>query len=205
MPPSEKSPAGNVYDKYATPNPVARMLVTRFRCDLDELHALVAARSQLDIGCGEGVLVSDWAQAHPGCRFVGLDVEDDSLQAQWRMRAGANLTFTTGDAEKPLPYSAGEFELVSAIEVLEHLRDPAAAAREMARVAQGGHLLLSVPREPIWSWLNLARGAYWDRLGCTPGHIQRWSRRGFLRFASELGEVVAVRSPLPWTIVLVRV
>jgi hypothetical protein len=50
----------------------------------------------------------------------------------------------------------------------------------------------------------MARGSYVSDLGNTPGHVNHWSRRGFVDLMSSLGEVVAVRSPLPWTIVLVR-
>ena len=49
---------------------------------------------------------------------------------------------------------------MSAIEVLEHVPDPAHTLAEMARCAQR-HLLVSVPREPLWRALNMARGAYW--------------------------------------------
>jgi hypothetical protein len=73
----------------------------------------------------------------------------------------------------------------------------------MARCA-ARHLLVSVPREPLWRALNMARGAYWSALGNTPGHLNHWSRRSFLELLSHHGEVVEVRSPFPWTMVLVR-
>ena len=50
--------------------------------------------------------------------------------------------------------------MATAIEVLEHVPDPEATLAEMARVARG-YLLVSVPREPLWRGLNMARGAYW--------------------------------------------
>jgi hypothetical protein len=50
----------------------------------------------------------------------------------------------------------------------------------MARCAER-HLLVSVPREPLWRMLNMARGAYWPALGNTPGHLNHWSRRSFVR------------------------
>ena len=75
---------------------------------------------------------------------------------------------------------------------------------EMARCAQR-HLLVSVPREPLWRMLNMARGAYWPALGNTPGHLNHWSRSSFVKLLSRHGEVVEVRSPFPWTMVLVRV
>ena len=99
--------------------------------------------------------------------------------------------------------AANEFDLACAIEVLEHVPDPEHTLAEMARCAER-HLLVSVPREPLWRGLNMARGAYWSDLGNTPGHLNHWSRRSFVRLLSRHGQVVEVRSPFPWTMLLVR-
>jgi hypothetical protein len=74
----------------------------------------------------------------------------------------------------------------------------------MARVAKRW-LLVSVPREPLWRGLNMARLAYLKDLGNTPGHINHWSKRSFVAMLSRYGTVEEVRSPFPWTMVLVRV
>jgi hypothetical protein len=88
--------------------------------------------------------------------------------------------------------------------VLEHVPDPEATLAEMARVARR-RLLVSVPREPLWRGLNMARGAYLRDLGNTPGHVNHWSRRGFESLLSRYGTVEEARSPFPWTMLLVRV
>ena len=88
-------------------------------------------------------------------------------------------------------------------EVLEHLEDPAAGLAEIARVASRT-CLVSVPREPIWRMLNVARGAYWSALGNTPGHLNHWSRAAFSAFVGTRLDVVETASPLPWTVVLAR-
>jgi ubiquinone/menaquinone biosynthesis C-methylase UbiE len=103
-----------------------------------------------------------------------------------------------------LEFADGEFDLVAATEVLEHVLDPERALSEMARVA-GGHLLVSVPHEPLWRALNMARGAYLRDLGNTPGHLNHWSRRSFVATLAGYGDVVEVRSPFPWTMLLARV
>ena len=69
----------------------------------------------------------------------------------------------------------------------------------------GPWLILSVPREPLWRALNLARLSYVGALGNTPGHLNHWSKREFLRFVGDGLEVVEARSPLPWTMALCRV
>ena len=81
---------------------------------------------------------------------------------------------------------------------------PRPRVAEMARVARA-HLLVSVPREPLWRGLNMARGAYLRDLGNTPGHVNHWSKRAFVSLLSRYGTVEEVRSPFPWTMLLVRV
>jgi hypothetical protein len=65
-------------------------------------------------------------------------------------------------------------------------------------------LIVSVPREPLWRGLNLARLSYVGALGNTPGHLNHWSKRGFLRFLESRVDVVETRNPLPWTMALCR-
>ena len=193
---------GNTYDKYGSSNPLVRRLMASFERTLDELLARAEPRSLLDVGCGEGVLVHQWAQRLPHARIVGIDLEEDSIQAGWAERQAPNLEYRTMPAEE-LPFATDEFDLASAIEVLEHVPDPEHTLAEMARCAER-HLLVSVPREPLWRGLNIARGAYLAQLGNTPGHLNHWSKRSFTRLLSRHGQVVELRSPFPWTMLLVR-
>jgi len=194
---------GNTYDKYGSTNPVVRRLMAGFERSLDELFVRADPNSLLDVGCGEGVLVHQWAQRlGPERRVVGIDLQEESIQAGWSQRTAPNLEYRVMAAES-LPFAESEFDLASAIEVLEHVPDPAHTLSEMARCAQR-HLLVSVPREPMWRMLNMARGAYWSDLGNTPGHLNHWSKRSFVALLSRYGQVVEIRSPFPWTMLLVR-
>jgi SAM-dependent methyltransferase len=193
---------GNTYDKYGSSNPVVRRLMSGFEASLQELFELAAPRSLLDVGCGEGVLVQQWARRLGDGRVVGIDLEEDSIQAGWAEHEAPNLEYRVMEAAE-LPFADGEFDLASAIEVLEHVPHPEHTVAEMARCAER-HLLVSVPREPLWRMLNMARGAYWPALGNTPGHLNHWSRRSFVELLSRHGEVAEVRSPFPWTMLLVR-
>ncbi len=201
---AEGTVTGNTYDKYGSTNPVVRRLMTGFEGALEELFAQADPRSILDVGCGEGVLTQQWAQrlAPAGGRVVGIDLEDPAIQAEWATRREPNLDYQVMKAER-LPFGDGEFELASAVEVLEHVPDPEHTLAEMARVASR-HLLVSVPREPLWRALNIARGAYLRELGNTPGHLNHWSKRAFVELLERHGEVVEARSPFPWTMLLVR-
>jgi ubiquinone/menaquinone biosynthesis C-methylase UbiE len=196
-------PTGNTYDKYGSSNPLVRRMMGRFHAALDELWEAAAPSSVLDVGCGEGVLTADWAEKLGDGRIVGIDLDDPKLRAEWAARSRPNLEYRAVEATD-LPFADGEFDLVSAIEVLEHVPDPRRTLAEMARVASRG-LLVSVPREPIWRAMNMARGAYLRDLGNTPGHLHHWSRRGFLELLGEHGRVEEVRSPSVWTMALVGV
>jgi 2-polyprenyl-3-methyl-5-hydroxy-6-metoxy-1,4-benzoquinol methylase len=199
---------GNTYDKYGSANPVVRRLMAGFERNLEELFVQAAPTSLLDVGCGEGVLVHQWAKRLGTARVVGVDLEEESIQAGWRERQAPNLEYRVmeagrADRVESLPFADREFDLACAIEVLEHVPDPEHTVAEMARCAER-HLLVSVPHEPLWRMLNMARGAYWSALGNTPGHLNHWSRRSFVELLSRHGEVVEVRSPFPWTMLLVR-
>jgi 2-polyprenyl-3-methyl-5-hydroxy-6-metoxy-1,4-benzoquinol methylase len=148
------------------------------------------------------VLTHKWAARVAPGRVVGIDLEDPAIQAEWEQRQAPNLEYRIMKAEK-LPFADGEFDVAAAIEVLEHVPDPEHTVAEMARVASG-HLLVSVPREPLWRALNVLRGAYVRQWGNTPGHLNHWSKPSFCDFVNAHGRIAAVRSPFPWTMLLVR-
>jgi 2-polyprenyl-3-methyl-5-hydroxy-6-metoxy-1,4-benzoquinol methylase len=199
----EGTVTGNTYDKYGSTNPVVRRLMGAFEGTLDELFTQADPQSLLDVGCGEGVLTQQWAQRlGERRRVVGIDLDDPALHAEWVKRTAPNLEYRVMKAEN-LPFADGEFDAAAAIEVLEHVPDAEHTVAEMARVAKRW-LLVSVPREPLWRALNMARGAYWKDLGNTPGHLNHWSKRSFVALLSRHGEVVEARSPFPWTMLLVR-
>jgi 2-polyprenyl-3-methyl-5-hydroxy-6-metoxy-1,4-benzoquinol methylase len=193
---------GNVYDKYGTSNPVARRLVAGFMRRFDELVERTGAGEAHEVGCGEGELAIRLASR--GLRVRGTDAFPQVLEeARRRARAAAvGIDFEPARVEEldPGEHSA---ELIVCCEVLEHLEEPRRALDVLAGLAQPW-LLASVPREPLWRALNLARLSYLGRLGNTPGHLNHWSRGGFVRFLTSRFEVVEVRSPIPWTMVLCR-
>ena len=196
-------PTGNTFDKYGSTNPIVRRLMGGFESTLQELLQHAAPESILDVGCGEGVLTERWAEQLDPRPVVGIDLEDPKLQVEWAARQRPNLQFRAMPAEH-LPFGDGEFDLATAIEVLEHVPEPEHTVAEMARVARR-YALVSVPREPLWRVLNLARGAYLTDLGNTPGHVNHWTKRRFERLLARHGRVIEARSPFPWTMLLVAV
>jgi ubiquinone/menaquinone biosynthesis C-methylase UbiE len=193
---SPVGPIGNHYDKYASQNPVERRMMEGFLRTLDGMLAPLAPTSILEVGVGEGEILQRVMARFPQATARGIDLPDDDLPKEWEAR-GVPAEF--GDATA-MRFSDGEFDLVMAIEVLEHVPEPERALREMARVCKG-NVIFSVPFEPLWRAGNLARGRYWKQLGNTPGHINHWSRWSFKGVVSRYFDVVEVASPMPWTMI----
>jgi ubiquinone/menaquinone biosynthesis C-methylase UbiE len=190
---------GNTYDKYTSKNPIERRLVDGFFSALVESLPRHPPETVLEVGVGEGEVSTKLRKLYPQARIVGVDLPDERLAAEWCARGLVGLCGDIVD----LPFPAKTFDLVMAIEVLEHVPDPEAAIAELARLSRG-HLVLSVPREPIWRLANLLRGKYLSALGNTPGHVQHWSRRAFTELVGTHLDIEGLRSPFPWTMVSAR-
>jgi 2-polyprenyl-3-methyl-5-hydroxy-6-metoxy-1,4-benzoquinol methylase len=198
---------GNHTQKYTAKNPAIRWLTERWVANLEAIFGRIDAETRrtgsppqrvLEVGCGEGV-ISDKLQRRWG-NTVGLDLPDAGLRAQWREIGGDPAPgFLHADALR-LPFQDGLFDVVVAVEVLEHLPDPAQGLAEIARVGRG-QVVLSVPREPIFRGCNLIAGRYVKDLGNTPGHLNHWSGAAFKRFVGNVAAVREVTYPFPWTTV----
>lgn len=192
-------PTGNTYNKYGSTNPIERRLMQAFFTTLDRCLPDTRPTRILEVGVGEGEVARRLGERWPGARVVGVDLPDPTLASAW---ASSPVDGLFGDIAG-LPFPDRCFDLVLAIEVLEHVPDPEAALAELARVATS-HLVLSVPREPIWRVANLARGKYVGALGNTPGHVNHWSRGRFSGLVGRRFEVTGVHAPFPWTMVAAR-
>lgn len=193
--------AGNVYNKYEARNPIARWLMQGFLRAVEDLVRQSGAMDIHEIGCGEGHLSVRLA-AVSGGRMRASDFSVQVIDLARKLHADAGIAFKAAAIEDLSP-SEDAAELIVCCEVLEHLPDPEASLDKLRSLARP-YCLLSVPREPIWRILNMARGRYWRDLGNTPGHLQHWSRSSFLRLVRRYFDVVAERQPLPWTVVLCR-
>jgi ubiquinone/menaquinone biosynthesis C-methylase UbiE len=197
------TPTGNTYDKYGTTNPIEQRMMAGFMSALDRMLDRATAdrtpRRILEVGVGEGVVTQRLTERFPEVPVVGIDLPDPELARRW---GPGRWSCSFADATR-LPFADATFDLVLAIEVLEHVPVPDRALREIQRVCRRD-LVASVPFEPIWRVGNVARGRYVRDLGNTPGHVNHWTRRSFRRFVDGRFDVVDVASPLPWTMVRAR-
>lgn len=194
--------SGNYYDKYHSSNPIARALMNGFLGAFDALSAQTGASSAFEVGCGEGEL--SMRLLARGLDVNGCDLEADAVAKAniEAAKAGYGKRFTQRSI---YDLADGEIavDLLVCCEVLEHLPDPRAGLERLA-AQKMDYILLSVPREPIWRIMNCARGKYLSDLGNTPGHLQHWSKRGFIKLVGSAFDIIEMRSPLPWTMVLAR-
>src|SRR5262249_29865733 len=131
---------GNTFDKYQTTNPIEQRMMRGFLDAFDAMLARTSPTRVLEVGVAEGEIMTRIRARFPEASIVGLDLPDPQFPPLWRER---DLACAFGDAVA-LPYPDRSFDLVVAIEVLEHVPQPERALRELARVGTGS-LIASVP------------------------------------------------------------
>ena len=189
-------------EKYADKNPVVSFVIGRFFERLRGVIAEIGPRTLLDAGCGEGEMLRRGVLPD-GMRPVCLDLRLSSL-LEVGMEVGETKRVCA--SVQALPFAARSFDVVSCLEVLEHLGDPAAAVRDLARVARIA-VVLSAPYEPYFRMGNVLRGKHLSALGNHPEHVQHWNLRTFekfLRSSFPAGAQVRVIEAFPWIIACCR-
>lgn len=113
---------------------------------------MAAGARVLDIGCGAGYHVRHFARK--ASRVAAIDVDRVSLRAARRKVRSSRVTFMHYDGER-LPFADASFDMVSTLDVLEHVSDRDAMVAEIARVLRpGGTWVASVPYRGATAWLS---------------------------------------------------
>ncbi len=115
-----------------------------------ETHLTLAGRSVLDVGCGGGILAE--AMSARGARVLGIDLAGKSLQVArlHALESGAQVEYRAVPAETLAQEQPGRFDLVTCMEMLEHVPDPAQTIAACARLVRPGGLVMfsTINRNP---------------------------------------------------------
>jgi 2-polyprenyl-6-hydroxyphenyl methylase / 3-demethylubiquinone-9 3-methyltransferase len=156
-------------------NPV-RLRYIRDRVDrhwgLDETGLKpLAGKRVADVGCGAGLLAEPLARL--GAEVTGIDAapENIAVAREHALGQGLAIDYRVGGAEAP----DGRYDLVTSLEVVEHVADPAAfVAALAAAVGEGGLLILSTPNRTLWSRLIMI--GVGEGTGRIPKGTHDWDR-----------------------------
>ncbi len=186
------------YKKYTSTNPVQKCLINNFQKTLFSCLKDLEIHNILDSGCGEGFILSEFKKRNIGKYLEGLDFSEQALDIG--RRTFPDLTLKRGDIYS-LPYKDNSFDLVICTEVLEHLERPDEALKEIKRVTRK-YCLLSVPNEPYFKAANFIRGKNLSRWGNDEDHINCWSSNEFENIIKRRFEIITLKKPFPWTMIL---
>ncbi len=144
----------------------------------------LAGKTALDVGCGAGLLCEPLARM--GAKVTGVDAAAENIEAAKAHAAGGGLSIDYRHGELGT-LGLGTYDLVTCLEVIEHVADKPAFIAELAkRLAPGGLMILSTPNRTVKSRLLLVRGA--EAIGAIPKGTHHWE--DFVT-PDELAELVA--------------
>jgi 2-polyprenyl-3-methyl-5-hydroxy-6-metoxy-1,4-benzoquinol methylase len=184
-------------DKYTKKNFISDKILKNFFTTLVSLIPK-EIKTLKEVGCGAGFSTKELVDAFPHIKISGSDLDPELITQARTLNPSINF-----DIESIYTLSSGDnsSDLVLCLEVLEHLENPKQALLELKRITSK-YIIVSTPREPLWCIANTIRGKYWRSFGNTPGHINHWSKKELTKFISSEFQVLEVKSPFPWTIIL---
>lgn len=191
--------AGQDAKKYSSTNPVVARLLTRWTGILRGTIGVIGADEVVvDVGVGEGLSLERFLPST--ARAVGVEYRHDkAVVAKQRL---ATLAPAVADAGM-LPIADGSADLVTCIEVLEHLVSDEPAVAELARICRG-RCVVSVPWEPWFRLGNLGRGKNIGRFGNDPEHVQFFTPPRLAAMLETSFTQVRVVKAFPWLIAEAR-
>lgn len=103
----------------------------------------------LDVGCGVGFFMGKLVEEVPGARLYGVDYSAYNIRQAKKLNK--NFVLKTGNIEDGMPFKDGEFDIVYAAELIEHLVNPDAFLNETNRILKkNGHIIVTTPNLTAW-------------------------------------------------------
>jgi 2-polyprenyl-6-hydroxyphenyl methylase / 3-demethylubiquinone-9 3-methyltransferase len=169
--------------------------INPLRLDWIAGHAALEGASVLDVGCGGGILTE--AMARRGAKVTGIDMSDKALRvAELHLQeSGLDVRYQKAEVEQ----LAGEFDVVTCMELLEHVPEPAGMVAACARLVRpGGRVFFSTinrnPKSYLFAVVGaeyvlglLPKGTHDYQRFIKPSELSRWTRDAGLRSVEMIG------------------
>ena len=173
--------------------------INPLRLDWIRQHISLRGCRAVDIGCGGGILTESMAAA--GATVIGIDMADGPLSVArlHQHESGAEVDYRKLTAEELAANEAGGYDVVTCLEMLEHVPDPSQVIKSCAELVKpGGHVFFSTINRNPKSFLFAIVGAeYVLKLFPSgtheyakfirPSELEAWARKAGLRLESSIG------------------
>jgi 2-polyprenyl-6-hydroxyphenyl methylase / 3-demethylubiquinone-9 3-methyltransferase len=165
---------------------------------IDELAGLQGKRV-VDVGCGGGILSESMSAR--GADVTGIDLGEKALKVAelHRLESGANVNYRLIEVEALAQEQPGSFDVVTCMEMLEHVPDPAAVVRACATLVKpGGHVFFSTlnrnPKSYLFAVIGaeyvlnmLPKGTHEYAKFIKPSELAEWAREAGLTVSGMRG------------------
>ena len=162
-------------------------------------HVDLQGQTVIDVGCGGGILAE--AMATAGGKVTGIDMAEAPLAVArlHQLESGVDVDYRQVTAEEIVTESAGQVDVVTCLEMLEHVPSPAAVIRSVAELLRpGGHAFFSTinrnPKSFLFAIVGaeyvlnlLPKGTHEYSKLIRPSELERWARDAGLELQTSIG------------------
>jgi len=173
--------------------------INPLRLDWIDAHASLKGKTVLDVGCGGGILAE--AMAARGARVTGIDLAEKALKVAelHLLESGFSISYEKITVEDLAARRAGEFDVVTCMELLEHVPEPGAMVAACARLVRpGGQVFFSTinrnPKAYLFAVIGaeyvlglLPKGTHDYARFIKPSELARWCRDSALATDELIG------------------
>ncbi len=173
--------------------------INPLRLDWIRKYADLDGSKVLDIGCGGGILTE--AMAAAGATATGLDMAEKSLAVArlHQIESGLDVNYQQGTAEELAGKEAGQYDVVTCLEMLEHVPEPSQVIASACRLVRpGGNVFFSTinrtPKSFIFAIVGaeyvlklLPAGTHEYQKFIRPSELESWARDAGLQHRSSIG------------------
>ena len=173
--------------------------INPLRLDWIRQHVRLDGRAVLDIGCGGGILAESMAASKAIVTAIDLAEGPLAVARLHQLESGAKVDYRKISAEALAAEAPGRFDLVTCLEMLEHVPDPAAVVQSCAELVRpGGHVVFSTinrnPKSFLFAIVGaeyvlrlLPRGTHEYQKFIRPSELEAWARAAGLRLREAIG------------------